>query len=189
MRILAGTLHNREIIIPSSGTIRPTSSKLRGQVFNICQGGIEGGYALDLFAGSGAMGIEAISRGACHCTFVEENRQAVSILKENLSRLQLASVTKILPFDVFKALHTLFSTQAPFSFVYIDPPYSIIEPLQGLLQTIDTLLPMTPGAFVFLETRKKAFTPPPLSTLPLISHRTSGDSDLWHFEKIDTKTR
>jgi 16S rRNA (guanine(966)-N(2))-methyltransferase RsmD len=183
MRILAGSLHNRQIKIPSTGEIRPTSSKLRGQVFNICQGGLEGGYALDLFAGSGAIGIEAISRGSVHCTFVEHNHQTVLTLKANLSQLHLESVTRVLTADIHRALFTLSSTLHPFSFVYIDPPYALIEPLLAILQTIDSQLPLVLGAYVFLETRKKAFTPDPLPTLSLISRRSSGDSDLWHFEK------
>lgn len=183
MRIISGSLRQREIKIPTTSTIRPTSSKLKMQVFNICQGGIERGYALDLFAGSGAMGIEAISRGMSHCTFVENDRQVAMHLKTTLHQLQLESITTVLPVDVRRALQTLASTAHAFSFVYIDPPYALTEPLQEILRTIDEHLPLVQGAYVFLETRKKAFTPQPLSSLPLISQRSSGDSDLWHFEK------
>lgn len=182
MRILSGTLHNREIKISKNSQIRPTSSKLRGQVFNICQGTFAGGHALDLFAGSGTIGFEAISRGAAFCTFVEVDTYAVMNLKENISLLHLEAVTKIFPIGVMQALQSL-RTTTPFSFVYIDPPYSLIEPLQGLLENIDLHLPLVEGAAVFLETRKKSFIPQPLQTLPLISHRTSGDSDLWEFGK------
>jgi 16S rRNA G966 N2-methylase RsmD len=104
-------------------------------------------------------------------------------LKQNISNLQLESVTKILPVDAFQALRSLVHVATPYSFVYIDPPYALIEPLQGILQTIDSQLPLAPGASIFLETRRKAFTPQPLPSLPLISHRTSGDSDLWEFAK------
>jgi 16S rRNA (guanine966-N2)-methyltransferase len=183
MRILSGTLHNREITIPATCEIRPTASKLRGQVFNICQGGFAGGRALDLFAGSGAVGIEALSRGASHCTFVECDRQAVLCLQENIDRLHLECVTKIIPVDAIRALKSLSAISTPFSFVYIDPPYAIVEPLHTILNIIDLQLPLADGAFIFLETKKKAFTPQPLQTLSLISHRSSGDSDLWHFEK------
>ena len=183
MRILSGTLHNREIRIPAKGNTRPTSAKLRGQVFNICQGLIEDGYVLDLFAGSGAIGIEALSRGAQHCTFVENDHQAVATLRTNLKQLNLDSASTVLPVDGLKALHSLSSTPNPFCFVYIDPPYALTSLFQPILNVIDASLPLVLGAYVFLETRKKSFTPDPLSTLSLISHRTSGDSDLWHFEK------
>ena len=184
MRIISGSLHNREIKIPPNATMRPTSSKLRGQVFNICQGYLEDGYALDLFAGSGAMGIEAISRGATHCTFVEHDHLAVTTLRTNLQSLNLEQSTRILETNVERALQTSLLTSPPFSFVYIDPPYILVEPLLGILSTIDLRLPLKQGAFVFLETRKKAYTNQPLATLRLVSQRSSGDSDLWHFEKM-----
>ena len=183
MRVLSGSLRQREIKIPTTLALRPTSSKLKMQVFNICQGWTKDGYALDLFAGSGAIGIEAISRGMAHCTFVENDRQAVMHLKATIHSLQLESVTAIVPGDVLRALQNLSCTSHPFSFVYIDPPYALIDPLQEILRMIDAQLPLKPGAYVFLETRKKSFTPQLLPTLPLITQRTSGDSDLWHFEK------
>ncbi len=181
MRILGGSLRHRDITIPASSGIRPTSSKVRGQVFNICQGGIEEGLALDLFAGSGAMGIEALSRGAQRCIFVDNNHQAIAALRTTLHHLHLESVSTVIPLDVFTALPVLASSSEPFSFVYIDPPYAFIDPVHELLHIIDTTLPLSPGAYVFLETRKKTFTPRTLSTLSLVSHRTSGDSDLWQF--------
>lgn len=181
MRIISGSLRGRALAV-SSPSIRPTASKLRGQVFNICQGGIEGGHALDLFAGSGAMGIEALSRGAAHCTFVENNRQAVLALKSTIHQLHLEASARILSLDVLKALSVLSSEQQPLSFVYIDPPYSLTAPLQQILEIIDTKLALASGGYVFLETRKNSFTPQPLSTLTLVSQRTSGDSELWHFE-------
>jgi 16S rRNA (guanine966-N2)-methyltransferase len=183
MRILSGSLHNREIRIPAQGNTRPTSSKLRGQVFNICRGLIVDGYVLDLFAGSGAIGIEALSGGALHCTFVENDQQAVATLRTNLKQLNLEPASTVLPVDVLRALHILSSASNPFCLVYIDPPYALTSLFQPILSAIDSTLPLVQGAYVFLETRRKSFTPETLSTLSLISHRTSGDSDLWHFEK------
>lgn len=183
MKIIAGTLHQRSLSIPKTFLTRPTSSKLRGQVFNICQTAIEGGAALDLFAGSGAMGIEALSRGASDCTFVEQDRQVTSALKANIKKLGLEKRAHILTMDAARAIHRLSSTPLPFSFVYIDPPYGYVDPLNDLLSEIETSLPLAPGAYVFLETKKGSFEPQAFSSLVLASHRVSGDSDLWHFEK------
>lgn len=183
MKIIAGSLRNRTLLIPKSSPVRPTSSKLRGQVFNICQGCLEGAHALDLFAGSGAMGIEALSRGAERCVFVEQDRQVVEVLKKNLSDLHLQDKIKILEMDVLKAIRILRSSP-PFSFVYIDPPYQQTELLKTLLEQIDVSLPLTEDAHLFVEARKGTFTPQPLSSLSLLSHRVSGDSDLWEFGKI-----
>ena len=181
MKIIAGSLKKKTLLIPKSSAVRPTSSKLRGQVFNICQGTLEGAHVLDLFAGSGAMGIEALSRGASHCVFVERDHQVAQVLRENLEKLELLPISRVLEMDVFKAIGHLRSE--PFSFVYIDPPYHIVEPLGPLLEQIDATLPMADQANLFLETRKGSFTPPPLQSLALFSCRASGDSDLWHFVK------
>ena len=183
MKIIAGSLQNKVLLIPKSSPVRPTSSKLRGQVFNICQGCLEGIHALDLFAGSGAMGIEALSRGAVRCVFVEQDRQVAEVLRKNLSNLNLQDKTKILEMDVLKAIRILSTASPPFSFVYIDPPYHLTEPLKALLEQIDASLPLAEGAYLFLETRKGSFIPPKLSSLSLLSHRASGDSDLWEFGK------
>ena len=183
MKIIAGSLRNRTILIPKSSTVRPTAAKLRGQVFNICQGCLEGAHTLDLFAGSGAIGIEALSRGAKACVFVEQDHRVAEVLRKNISLFDLQDKTKILEMDVLKAVRVLSSAPQPFSFVYIDPPYHLTEPLTGLLEQIDRSLPLTEGAHLFLETRKGSFTPPQLSSLSLLSHRVSGDSDLWHFSK------
>ena len=183
MKIIAGSLRNRTILIPKSSTVRPTAAKLRGQVFNICQGCLEGAHTLDLFAGSGAIGIEALSRGAKACVFVEQDHRVAEVLRKNISLFDLQDKTKILEMDVLKAVRLLSSAPQPFSFVYIDPPYHLTEPLTALLEQIDGSLPLTEGANLFLETRKGSFTPPQLSSLSLLSHRVSGDSDLWHFAK------
>jgi 16S rRNA (guanine966-N2)-methyltransferase len=183
MKIIAGSLRNRTIIIPKSSTVRPTSARLRGQVFNICQGCLEGAHALDLFAGSGAMGIEALSRGAERCVFVEQDHRVAEVLKNNLRSLNLQDKTRVLEIDALKAVRTLTSTSPAFSFVYIDPPYHLTEPLTALLEQIDRSLPLEDGANLFLETRAGSFTPPQLPSLSLLSHRISGDSDLWHFAK------
>lgn len=128
------------------------------------------------------MGIEAISRGAADATFVEKDRHVLAALKATLKSLNLESCTHLLAMDALQAIPVL-QTQ-PFSFVYIDPPYALVEPLPDLLCLIDEQLPLAPGAVVFLETRKGAFTPPSLSRLGLASFRTSGDSDLYHYHVL-----
>jgi 16S rRNA (guanine966-N2)-methyltransferase len=124
MRIFSGTLRQKELVLPKNQDFRPTTSKLRMQVFNICQQGLEGAHMLDLFAGSGAMGFEAISRGAAHCTFVEKEKALVSALHQNIENLGLKNVCTVFPGDVISAIKKL---SQPFSFVYIDPPYDLVD--------------------------------------------------------------
>lgn len=184
MRISSGTLRNKELIFPKGLEARPTTSKVRMQAFNICQHLVEQALFLDLFAGSGAMGFEALSRGATRCTFVEQDRNVVSALRENVKRFGLEESCSILPMDALLAIKKL-QNSPPFTLVYIDPPYDLVGSsfFNKLLACIDKDLPLIPGGSLFIETRKKC-TEPLLPSFTLSSRRTSGQSELWHFEKI-----
>jgi 16S rRNA (guanine966-N2)-methyltransferase len=125
MRVSGGVHGGRTLKAPSSQNIRPTSDKLRQAVFNILAHGygdpVSGARVLDLFAGTGALGIEAISRGAVFALFVEETAEARALIRANVEALQLTGVTKIFRRDATK-LGPL-STFEPFSLVFCDPPY------------------------------------------------------------------
>ena len=97
MRVVAGTLRGRRIESPRGDATRPTTDKVREAVFNALGslGIIEGGRVVDLFAGTGALGIEALSRGASHCTFVERDRGALAVLRENITALGLNDVVTV----------------------------------------------------------------------------------------------
>jgi 16S rRNA (guanine(966)-N(2))-methyltransferase RsmD len=125
LRIIGGVFKGRTLKSPNISSTRPTQGMLREAVFNICQNRIEGAHFLDLFAGSGAMGIEALSRGAAHATFVEKNRQALGCIKENLSSFQLEKQSQIIPLDAQRALQLLAKQEARFDLIYVDPPYDI----------------------------------------------------------------
>jgi 16S rRNA (guanine966-N2)-methyltransferase len=135
LRLIAGRFKGRLLKTPKSASTRPTQGMLREAVFNICQNEIEGAHFLDLFAGSGAMGLEALSRGAAHATFVEQNRNAIACIKENIAQLQVSQETTLIPTDVARALALLAKQKARFDLIYIDPPYDLslnltaIEPL------------------------------------------------------------
>jgi len=123
MYIIGGKFKKRALVVPQTAAVRPTTSQLREALFNICQSSIEGARFLDLFAGSGANGLEALSRGALHTTFVENNRLALTAIKKNITSLQLEQATRIFPLEVFKALQRLHDQKERFDLIYIDPPY------------------------------------------------------------------
>lgn len=123
LRIIAGKFKGRILKIPKSSRTRPTQGMLREAIFNICQNEIEGALFLDLFAGSGAMGLEALSRGAARATFVEQNRQAIACIKENIKTLQVENQAALIPADVSLALTLLAKQKTQFDLIYIDPPY------------------------------------------------------------------
>lgn len=122
MRIIAGKFKGRNLFTPKTITTRPTQGALRESVFNICQFEIENATFLDLFAGSGAMGFEALSRGASHVTFVESNKQAILTIKKNIELLGCASQVTLLQLDAILALERLVK---PFDIIYVDPPYTM----------------------------------------------------------------
>src|SRR5436305_1632219 len=101
MRIIAGTFKNRRLIAPKGDATRPTTEQLRESLFNICQHYLEGAHFLDLFAGSGAMGLEALSRGASYATFVDNNKESVGYIHANVEALKVGGHSKVICGDVF----------------------------------------------------------------------------------------
>lgn len=124
LKILGGQFKGRPLKSPKNKTTRPSQGVLRQAVFNICQHEIDQARFLDLFAGSGAVGLEALSRGASRVVFVEKDREAIRVLRENISLLHLEEKTDLLTTDILIALRKLASQNAVFDLIYIDPPYS-----------------------------------------------------------------
>jgi 16S rRNA (guanine966-N2)-methyltransferase len=131
MRVVGGRLRGRSLAGPKSQAIRPTADRLRESVFNILAHGygdpVTGARVLDLFAGSGALGIEALSRGAAFALFIDETAEARALMRENTTALGLGGVSRIFRRDATKLgpAHPL----APFSLAFLDPPYG-----QGLAE-------------------------------------------------------
>lgn len=122
LRISGGVFRGRKIAAPKGATTRPTSDRLRQTVFDIIGAQIEGAYFLDAFAGSGAMAIEALSRGATSATLIERNRMAIEAIEANLKELELTSQATLYTADSIKAMKQL-SSGSPFQIGYFDPPY------------------------------------------------------------------
>ena len=153
MRVIAGTLRGRRFRAPAGRDTRPTSDRVRESMFNLIGPVPAGGRVLDLFAGSGALGIEALSRGAARAIFVEKARGALTALRQNLEELGLADVARVIAGD---SLDDLPLAEGPFDLVLADPPYRA-----GLAEAIlrDVAPGMAPGGVVVLE--HSADDPPP----------------------------
>ena len=125
MRVVGGRLRGRNIASPSSNDIRPTQDRLRESLFNILmhayENPIEGARVLDLFAGTGALGIEAVSRGAAFTLFIDNGAEARALLRNNVEALGLGGVTKVFRRDATN-LGAAYPVE-PFSLVFLDPPY------------------------------------------------------------------
>jgi pantetheine-phosphate adenylyltransferase len=138
-------------------------------------GELEGAQALDLFAGSGALGIEALSRGAAHAVFVERAAGAVAVLRGNLAALGLEPVAEVVRGDVPAALRWLAGSGRRFDLVLLDPPYADLDLLARALRALATSGILAPGAVVVAEaTRQHAL--PPIAGLALVDERRYGDT-------------
>jgi 16S rRNA (guanine(966)-N(2))-methyltransferase RsmD len=154
MRVVGGALKGRRLASFKGSSIRPTSDKVREAVFNLLAARFPAGFesVLDLFAGTGAMGIEAISRGAERVLFVEHDAGAVSVVKKNLTACGIGKAAKILKRSALSALRSFLKSGLGFDLIIIDPPYG--SPLaEEVLKNLVRLL--NPGGFVVLEASKR----------------------------------
>ena len=146
MRIIGGKARGRRLYIPRASSIRPTSDCVKEAFFNIIRF-IDGKTFLDLFAGTGNMGLEALSRGAVQAVFVEQDRLLVEAIEKNSASCCFVGKSQILPFDFKKAMRILSERSASFDILFADPPYEegfvrqIFEQMrQTSLMAVDSLL-------------------------------------------------
>ncbi len=158
MRVIAGTYRSRPLQAPPGLDTRPTSDRLRETLFNVLAPRIAGARFIDLYAGSGAVGIEAISRGAEHVWFAENAPPALAAIRKNLSSLGIAGGFAIEDRSATRLLSSLARAQRPVDIVFFDPPYAAVEEYSNTLHLLareHTAL-LRPGAVVIVEHRKKA---------------------------------
>jgi 16S rRNA (guanine966-N2)-methyltransferase len=180
MRVIAGALKGQRLTTPKGRTTRPTADQVRIACLDTLMPYLGAGPFLDLFAGAGGVGIEALSRGAPSAVFVEQDRQAVGALEDNIGRLGLVDRARVLRQDVARALDVLARGGARFAVVFLDPPYASPDaaPAVERIARGDCLLP---GAVVVVQHPTK--TPPPAepgSLLPWKSRRF-GETTLTFF--------
>jgi len=145
LRIVGGTLRGSRIDVPDAPDLRPTPDRVRETLFNWLMPVIEGAHCLDLFAGTGALGIEALSRGAAAVNFVEANAQLADLLRANLARLhQSAPVTRS------DALQFVASGDARYDIVFLDPPFAA-DLWSSIAQALETHERLAPDAWIYVE--------------------------------------
>lgn len=191
MRVIAGSFRSRPLLAPAGSDTRPTADRLRETLFNVLTNGavnrVAGASFLDLYAGSGAVGIEALSRGAAAVTFVEQGAPAIQILQKNLenlgirganAKIEKRSVGRFLRGSIEKA------TSGAFGVVFLDPPYDLAEEYAltlGLLGGEDASL-LAPGALVIAEHRRKQALAESYGNLSRVRLLEQGDAALSFYE-------
>lgn len=184
MRVTAGKFKSQRVLTVENNDVRPTSSKVRESIFNILQSSITDAVMLDLFAGSGILGIEALSRGAKKVIFTEKNPKVFKILKENLSNFDCD--TKCYLIDAFAALDR-FKDQK-FDIIFIDPPYRAGYEFD-ICKKIITKNILEDDGMLIIEHLSSLNMQEILNPLPisLSKYKKYGDTALSLFEKIKTQ--
>jgi 16S rRNA (guanine966-N2)-methyltransferase len=175
MRVIAGSLKGRRLNAPTWEGLRPTSDKLRETLFNILAPRIGGARVLDGYAGTGALGIEAISRGAARVTFVERDRRAQGLIAENLAHCGVENGYAIIRATVARAIEELLTAPPdPFDVMLFDPPYD--EAPHAVMASAGDLL--APGGVLVLEHARRRAAPDRAGQLVRVRQVASGDSAL-----------
>jgi len=175
MRIISGTSKGRRLVTPKGQALRPTSDRVKESIFNILGGEVEGKSVLDLFAGTGNLGIEALSRGAGKVLFVEKGRQALRLIQRNLHQCGMTGQSEILPKDVNRAIGILNQRGEVFDLILMDPPY-----VKGLIER--TLLKLQShrihhdGSILVIERNRREPLPKAIDGWNLIRERAMGDT-------------
>lgn len=191
MRIIGGSARGRRLLTPKNDRIRPTADRVKESLFNILAvlaGNFSGFRVLDVFAGTGNLGIEALSRGAAEAVFIDENREAVLLVKKNLELAGFADRGKVLPKEALAALKSLEKTDGPFSLVFLDPPYS--KGLSGqVLEFLASSALIDENSVIVVETASKEELPETISSLRQFDRRVYGDTAIvfFHAEKNGDK--
>lgn len=174
MRIIAGTLKGRRLAGPPSDGVRPTTDGLRETLFNILAARVPGARVLDAYAGTGSVGLEALSRGASAVTFVERDRRTLAVLRRNVETCAVTAQSSILCGDFLdaRAQHT---THGPFDIVFVDPPYDGTD----LAAVADAAVTVTAAeGIAIVEHSRRRASPEQAGGFTRVRLLTAGDSAL-----------
>lgn len=155
MRVIAGTYRSRILKSLKGQALRPTSDYLRETLFNVLGPSMAGARFLDLYAGTGAVGIEALSRGAVEAVFVENHTAAAKLIRENLASLKIASGTQVMAMEAAHAIAKLAAhAHGAFDFVFLDPPYAAEKEYAMVMNLLGASQIVSSSSIVIAEHRK-----------------------------------
>ncbi len=178
LRVTGGRLRGRRLRAPRGAGVRPSADRVREALFARL-GELERARVLDLFAGSGALGIEALSRGAREAAFVERSTRVLAVLRANLEALELTPLARVLAGEASAVVRRLARAGAAFDVVLLDPPYASPDAVRALRALVDSGI-LAPGARVVLETSRRSELPE-VPGLVRIDERRYGDTLVLRF--------
>ncbi|MEW6173057.1 MAG: 16S rRNA (guanine(966)-N(2))-methyltransferase RsmD [Bacillota bacterium] len=177
MRVIGGLAKRRTLKAPPGRSIRPTAERVKEALFNILAAKIPDAVFLDLFAGTGGIGIEALSRGAARVVFVDRSSRALNLIRENLRRTGFSERAMVIPQDALTALSLLRRCGESFDVIYIDPPYGKGHESKALPSIASKGL-LNPGGLVITETDYRGTPPEEVENLKLFRSERYGDTVL-----------
>jgi len=187
MRVVAGIYRSRILKSLKGLALRPTSDRLRETLFNVLASNISGSRFVDLFAGTGAIGIEALSRGAAEVVFIENHATAVTLIRRNLESLGITSAVTLLSVDALRGLAMLAARKnsgAPaFNHIFLDPPYAAAEDYSRVLEFLGAADLLAPGGIVVAEHRRKFDLPEEPGLLRRFRALRQGDAALSFYRR------
>lgn len=178
MRVIGGEFGSRKLKAPGKLAMRPTSDRLRETLFNVLGPAIEDALFIDLYAGTGAIGIEGLSRGAREAIFVEMHPAAVRLIRGNLESLKIASRVEIFATDAARALEALARRKLVADFIFLDPPYDDVDERLRVLELLDGSHLVAPSGIVIVEHSVKTELPERFDRLELARLLEQGDAAL-----------
>jgi 16S rRNA (guanine966-N2)-methyltransferase len=185
MRVISGQAKGRRLrAVPGDGT-RPITDRVKQSLFDTLGHDVVGSHFLDLFAGTGSVGIEALSRGAARVVFVERSTRAVQVIRHNLQVTQLADRARIVRADVFAFLARPRAEDTPFDFVYVAPPqYRDLWTKTMLALDAESFPLLADESCIIVQIHPKEYSPLPLTNLELTEQRNYGSTLLCFYESL-----
>ena len=182
MRVIAGTYRSRILKSLKGLALRPTSDRLRETLFNVLGPGVAGSRFMDLFAGTGAIGIEAVSRGAADVVFVENHAPAAALIRRNLASLGIQNGATVLAMDALRGLEMVASRKkrhtCGYNYVFLDPPYAASKDYLSVLESLGRRSLLAPGGVVIAEHRRTFDLPEEAGALQCYRVLKQGDAAL-----------
>lgn len=187
MRVIAGTYRSRILKTPKGLALRPTSDRLRETLFNVLGAGIQDSRYLDVFAGTGAVGIEALSRGAEYVSFIENHAPSAALIRKNLAALKVQSGVSVICADAIRGLETLEAKvkagDPAYDYIFIDPPYAASADYSRVLQKVGVSNVLNHRGIVIVEHRNTFDLPESLDTLKRVRLLRQGDAALSFYRR------
>lgn len=179
MRIVAGKYGSRPLKSPKTDATRPTQDKIKGAIFSSLGNSFSNGNFLDCYSGTGNMGLEAISRGFDHATLVDNNKMAISIIKENVKNLGCMDQVSVVNANIFQAIDRF---NKKYDIIYIDPPYKKQQNIK-LMEALDTHDLVNDDGIIVIESLQEEIWPENIASYTKYKEKTYGITRITYYRK------